>query len=157
MRGFHNSLNVAVACPRATGKNAALSRRARACPSPSSCTRNPTLAGDRPPRYEKKRHPFTVGRGPVPRHRSGVRTPHPCRSRSPDPDLFVIRRSQTTDGETYIVTMEIAGDRPPRYEKKRLPHRRAGACPSPSCVKVFSNEMFSLYSLRHRPARAGMH
>ena len=28
------------------------------------------LAGDRPPRYEKKRHTLTVGRGPVPRHRS---------------------------------------------------------------------------------------
>ena len=26
------------------------------------------LAGDRPPRYEKKRYPHTVGRGPVPRH-----------------------------------------------------------------------------------------
>ena len=30
------------------------------------------LAGDRPPRYEKKRHPVTVGRGPVPRRASIV-------------------------------------------------------------------------------------
>ena len=29
-----------------------------------------TFAGDRPPRYGKKRHPRTVGRGPVPRHAS---------------------------------------------------------------------------------------
>ena len=61
--------------------------------------------------------PFIVGRGPVPRHRYCTR---PCSSGSPDPELFVIRRSQTTDGETHIVTMEIAGDRPPRYDKKRL-------------------------------------
>ena len=27
------------------------------------------IAGDRPPRDDKKRHPFIVGRGPVPRHR----------------------------------------------------------------------------------------
>ena len=27
-----------------------------------------------------------------------------------DPDLFVIRRSQTTDGETHIRTTEIAGE-----------------------------------------------
>ena len=82
-----------------------------------------------------------------------------CRSGSPDPDLFVIRRSQTTEAETHLVTMEIAGDRPPRYgknnapltvgrgpvprhatiaedrppryEKKRSPpYRRARACPS---------------------------
>ena len=150
-------------------------------------SRNPTIAGDRPPHYgEKKRH-VTVGRGPVPRHRprtparAGDRPPHyggktpplhrrarawpspcsdraiqrsrgtgprttgkktaihrraralachtrmqagsprhrsrarPCKSGSPDPDLFVIRRSQTTEGKTHIVTMELAGDRPPRY------------------------------------------
>ena len=29
-----------------------------------------TLAGDRPPRYDKKRHPLPVGRGPVPRQAS---------------------------------------------------------------------------------------
>ena len=58
---------------------------------------------------------FTVGRGPVPRHAAIAR---PCRSRSPealasmpsDLDPFVIRRSQTTEGETHIVTMEIAGE-----------------------------------------------
>ena len=66
----------------------------------------------RPPRYDKKRPPLTVGRGPVPRHRSRAR---PCKSGSPNPDLFVIRRAQTTAGETHIMTMEIAGDRPPRY------------------------------------------
>ena len=29
----------------------------------------------------------------------------------------------------------IAGDRPPRYEKKRHPRRRARACPSPSLAQ----------------------
>ena len=98
------------------------------------------IAGDRPPRYDKKtvlettrgtgpraamkkRHPLTVGRGPVPRQR-----PHasPCRAGSSealaylpsDPELFVIRRSQTTEVETHLVTMELAGDRPPRYDEK---------------------------------------
>ena len=28
----------------------------------------------------------------------------------PDPDLFVIRQSQTTAGETHIVTMALAGE-----------------------------------------------
>ena len=83
-------------------------------PVPRHRSRNPTLAGDRPPRYDKK-CPLTVGRGPVPRHRACTR---PCSSGSPDPDPFVIRRSQTTVGETHIGTMEIAGDRPPRYDKK---------------------------------------
>ena len=51
--------------------------------------------------------PFIVGRGPVPRHRSRAR---PCKSGSPDPELFVIRRAQTTEAETHIVTMELAGE-----------------------------------------------
>ena len=33
-------------------------------PVPRHRPRNPTIAGDRPPRYEKKRHPLIVGRGP---------------------------------------------------------------------------------------------
>ena len=37
---------------------------------PRHRSRHPPLAGDRPPRYDKKRHTVTVGRGPVPRHRS---------------------------------------------------------------------------------------
>ena len=57
-------------------------------------------------------------RAGFPRHRACAR---PCSSGSPDPELFVIRRSQTTAGETHIVTMEIAGDRPPRYDEKRHP------------------------------------
>ena len=44
---------------------------------------------------------------PVLRHRSRAR---PCRARLPDLDLFVIRRSQTTDRETHIMTMEISGE-----------------------------------------------
>ena len=83
------------------------------------------------PRATKKRHPLTVGRA------------RPCSSGSPDPDLFVIRRSQTTEVETHIVTLEIAGDRPPRYEKKRSSHRRARACPSPSFALREKRFLFS--------------
>ena len=35
---------------------------------------------------------------------------HPCRSGSPDPALFVIRRSQTIEVETHIGTMALAGE-----------------------------------------------
>ena len=75
-----------------------------------------TVAGACPPRYGKKRH-FPVERGPVPRQRACAR---PCKSGSPDPAPFVIRRSQTTDEETHIVTMERAGDRPPLYGYRHL-------------------------------------
>ena len=116
MRVLHNSLNVAV--------------------KPSRMR----VWHPRAPRYGEKRLPLTVGRGPVPRHR-----PHagPCKSGSPDPDVFVIRRSQTTAGETHIVMMEIAGDRPPRYDKKRPSHRRARACPSPSFALREKRFLFS--------------
>ena len=71
--------------PRYGEKNVPFHRRARACPSP--CHRSEgkrpgsafgfragrALAGDRPPRYGKKTPPLHVGRGPVPRHRSGTR------------------------------------------------------------------------------------
>ncbi len=63
------------------------------------------------PRATIKNARVTVGRGPVPRQRWRAML---CRSGSPAPDPFVIRRSQTTVGE-HIGTMEIAGDRPPRY------------------------------------------
>ena len=83
----------------------------------------------------KKQHTVTVGRGPVPRHRSCAR---PCSSGSPDPEPFVIRRAQTTDGGTHVMTMELAGDRPPRYGEKngtlsfaiiRVIHRSRGTGP----------------------------
>ena len=51
--------------------------------------------------------------------RLASRPPHLCRSGSPDPDPFVIRRSQTTEEEKHLLTIEIAGDRPPRYDKKK--------------------------------------
>ena len=57
--------------------------------------------------------------------------PRLCRSGSPDPDLFVIRRSQTTEEETHIVTMEIAGDRPPRYGERRPARVIVGRGPVP--------------------------
>ena len=82
-------------------------------PVPRHPSRTPTRAGDRPPRYGKKRRPFIVGRGPVPRQRSCARA---CRAGLPDLDPFVIRRSQTTEERNV----------PPP------PHRRARACPSPS-------------------------
>ena len=71
--------------------------------------------------HRKKRLPFHVGRGPVPRHRFAYPRPPPlCSSRVPDLELFVIRRSQTTELETHLVTMELAGDRPPRYDEKTV-------------------------------------
>ena len=103
----------------------ALPRLDTSFPRHRACTRNPTIAGDRPPRYEKKRYP----------HRRAVGKPVP-RQRAPDPvsqdrlklwhlpsdlDMFVIRRSQTTDGETHIVTMDNAGARQPRYDKNATP------------------------------------
>ena len=121
MRGFHKWLNVAVAYP---------------------------------PRYGKKTHPLHVGLGPSHATRACERVslamrlagrPHPsCRSGSPDPDPFVIRRSQTTEGETHIVTMDIAGETrsdarmetsegPRATIKNASSSRRARACPSP-CV-----------------------
>ena len=43
-------------------------------PVPRHRSRIPTFAGDRPPRYGLQgRLPFTVGRGPVPRHASVYR------------------------------------------------------------------------------------
>ena len=39
-------------------------------PVPRHASRTPTIAGDRPPRYEKNNAPLIVGRGPVPRQRS---------------------------------------------------------------------------------------
>ena len=48
-----------------------------------------------------------------------------------DLELFVIRRAQTTerDLKRLLLTMEIAGDRPPRYGKKR--HFTVGRGPVP--------------------------
>ena len=105
-------------------------------------SRTPTIAGDRPPRYGEKTVRVTVGRGPSYATRACervslacVQLPDPpplCRSGSPDPDLFVIRRSQTTEGETNIVTMRSRGTGPRATVKITLAfHRRAGACPSP--------------------------
>ena len=116
---------------RGTGPRATVSGRAPFTvgrgPVPRHAPRNPTFAGDRPRAPVSGTAPFTVGRGPVPRHRFAVRPSHLCSSGSPDPDLFVIRRSQTTEVETHIMTMELAGDRPPRYGEKRPLHRRAWA------------------------------
>ena len=82
-------------------------------------TRSDARMASEGPRATIKKRPLTVGRGTGPRQRSRAR---PCRAGSPaDPDPFVIRRSQTTEGETHIVTMEIAGDRPPRYGEKTPP------------------------------------
>ena len=112
---FHKLLNVAVTGPRATIKKR-LHRRAWAL----AC-------------HTRRREGF-------PRQRFAARVPHPCRSGSPDPDLFVIRRSQTTDrGNTHWDDRQrggqapalryrsrnptIAGDRPPRY--RNIKTRRA--------------------------------
>ena len=68
----------------------------------------------------KETPPLHVGLGPSHATRAcervslamrlAVRPRHPCRAGSPDPDPFVIRRSQTTEEETHIGTMELAGE-----------------------------------------------
>ena len=89
-------------------------------------------AGDRPPRYGKKRHPLTVGRGPVPRHHSRPRTlagdrPPPY-GKKRHPPLTVGRGPVPRRAPVFAANArglwaagvsrfgeEIAGDRPPRY------------------------------------------
>ena len=65
------------------------------------------FAGDRPPRYGEKTPPFDVGRGPVPRHRP----------RYGKTSLVLFR---SVGPETPLLTMEIAGDRPPRYGAREV-------------------------------------
>ena len=69
-----------------------------------------------------------------PNYRASVRAA--CSSGAPAPDLFVIRRSQTTEGETHIVTMELAGDRPPHYEKTPLTVGRGPSHATRACERV---------------------
>ena len=70
-----------------------------------------------------------------PRHRFAVRPHHLCRSGSPDPDLFVIRRSQTTELGLArrpvlraVVAWRGTGPRP-TVKGDRSGYRSAGACP----------------------------
>ena len=94
-----------------------LHRRARACPSPAFMHAHSNDRGGNPlgcacgirgpPRSGcRGRLPFTVGRGPVPRHASRCEKNVSC-------SLLVLK-----DLKRYLLTMEIAGDRPPRYDKK---------------------------------------
>ena len=99
-------------------------------PVPRHARDNRTLARDRPSRYGPRAG--NVGRGPVPRHCSRARL---CRANSPDPDPFVIRRSQTTERKHTSGRWSSRGTGPRATMKKRPPpHRRARACPSPSSV-----------------------
>ena len=111
-------------------------------------------------------------RAGFPRHRSLARL---CKSGSSealaslpsDPDLFVIRRSQTTDGETHIVTMALAGDRPPRYETKRplsvgrgpVPRQRSHYGKNVSCslqvLTDLKHQRLTLANAGDRPPRYG--
>ena len=96
---------------------------------------------------------ITVGRGPVPRHRSRAR---PCRARSSealaylpsDPDPFVIRRAQPTVGKTYIVTLDNAGDRPPRSEKKRFLEPKGPKTPPLDDAQRRGNPLGCAYGIR---------
>ena len=87
--------------------------KTRLCQFNRGCFLNRSTSGITPPKGGIMRC------GDRPRAAVNACSPHyPGRSGSPDPDPFVIWRSQTTEGETHIVTMERAGDRPPRYDKK---------------------------------------
>ena len=87
-------------------KKTVLHRRARACPSPSFMHAHSNARGGQTPALREK----------TALHRRARACPSPssarpfCRSGSPDPDPFAIRRSQTTEGETHIGTMVRAGE-----------------------------------------------
>ena len=91
--------------PRATKKIMPASKNATRTvgrgPVPRHASVYRTIAGDRPPRYEKN------NATPLYRSCAGL-----CGSGVPAPDPVVIRRSQTTEAEPPL-------------------HRRARACPSP--------------------------
>ena len=98
-------------------------------------SRAPTIAGDRPPRYGcGGRLPFTVGRGPVPRHASVYRTlagetRSDARLASEGPRATGKITVFETDKKRPLIVgrgpvprhaavyRTIAGDRPPRYGK----------------------------------------
>ena len=100
-------------------------------PVPRHCPRNPTIAGDRPPRYDKKRLPFTVGRGPVPRHATIA------------PTLAGETRSDArlaSEGPRDTKKKRFSNDRGGQAPALRVwsppsLHRRARACPSP-CIAL---------------------
>ena len=87
-------------------------------------SRTPTIAGDRPPRYGRRKASF---------HRRARACP--SRALSPTAHFFVVRGP--VPRKFYLDlsrTPTIAGDRPPRYGRRKASfHRRARACPSP-CV-----------------------
>ena len=98
---------------------------------------NVTVARGLIPREREENPPVTVARGPVPRERPvgetsrsrfprerpmvrrrRVKPPHPCRSGSPDPDPFGIRRSRTTVVGP-MPSGSMARDRPSPYGNRR--------------------------------------
>ena len=73
------------------------------------------IAGDSP-HATKKNAPFIVGRGPVPRHRSGTRPPSP--SVGQEHLLLICSGADAPElqmGVNRSRIPTIAGDRPPRY------------------------------------------
>ena len=86
--------------------------------------------------WHPRAHALRLSR-PSPFHRRARACPSPCH-RAPKKTSLVLFRS--VGPKTLLLTLEIAGDRPPRYEKKTLPsHRRARACPSPCLALAQSN------------------
>ena len=73
----------------------------------------------------------------------------------PSPSLALRKKrlsfsSEPKGPKTPLLTMEIAGDRPPRYGRRKVPfHRRARACPSPSLP--LRKKRFSFSSGPKRP------
>ena len=77
------------------------------------------IARDRPPRYGKKNGMSPEGEG------LSLAIERATEKR-------LLFSSGPTDLKRPLLTMMIAGDRPPRYGEKTARHRRARACPSPS-------------------------
>ena len=116
--------------PRATGKNATPHRRARACPSP--CLAPPNNRGGQAPALREKRMPLR-SRGTGPR---ATMKKTPALTKQKTPPLTVGRGPVPRHASR---TPTIAGDRPPRYGRRKIPfHRRARACPSP-CLAHSNN------------------
>ena len=127
--------------PRYGEKNATPPLTVGRGPVPRHPSRNSTIAG------ETRSDARMASEGPrttkkiTPLHRRARACPSPAfdlHADSVGQDRLILTRLRSGDrklqrGEIHIGTMDNAGDRPPRYEKKRPPpHRRARACPSPS-------------------------
>ena len=110
---------------------------------------NRTIAGDRPPHYGKKRHPLTVGRGPVPRRApvfaANVRGLWAADVFRFGGEIAGDRPPRYVPSDVFRVNRTIAGDRPPHYGKKRHP-LTVGRGPVPRRAPVLTANVRGLWA-----------